>query len=66
MKYYYILKDWILGKFEYHSCEECDCYKQNVYQNICDECLEENYCECGQRLEDSWGSSGDGFCIRCR
>lgn len=44
-------------------CEECD--KPNGLDSICDECQEHYYCECGVRLEDAYGSPGDGFCRRC-
>jgi ssDNA-binding Zn-finger/Zn-ribbon topoisomerase 1 len=53
-------------------CEECgqetDNY-QMVFMGkfyICEECQECLYCECGNRLEDAYGSPGDGFCIECR
>ena len=47
-------------------CESCD-KEVGLYSrpNLCDECYEYNYCECGQRLEDSYGSPGDGFCRKC-
>lgn len=46
-------------------CEECeaDIGLQDTY---CDACHEHHFCECGQRLEDAWGTPGDGFCARCR
>lgn len=60
------------GKFylnfgEIQNCEHCE--KELDYLThpaICDECYEHYYCECGARLEDSYGSPGDGFCVRCR
>lgn len=45
-------------------CEECG--KENGLDAVCEECHENLFCECGQRLEDSYGSPGDGFCLRCR
>jgi ssDNA-binding Zn-finger/Zn-ribbon topoisomerase 1 len=53
-------------------CEECEKETDNYYISygayfyICEACYEHNFCECGNRLEDSYGSAGDGFCIRCR
>lgn len=46
-------------------CEECE---KNIGLQLihCDECYENLFCECGQRLEDSYGTPGDGFCVRCR
>ena len=46
-------------------CEECD-KNIGLDLNYCDECHEHLFCECGSRLEDSYGSPGDGFCTRCR
>jgi predicted amidophosphoribosyltransferase len=46
-------------------CEECE-KSIGLSSPLCDECDENLYCECGQRLEDSYGNPGDGFCIRCR
>lgn len=45
-------------------CEFCD-VETGLY-DICEPCHEHNYCECGQRLEDAYGTPGDGFCARCR
>jgi hypothetical protein len=53
-------------------CEYCEKQTDNynitygAKHYICDECYENLYCECGTQLEDSYGSPGDGFCIRCR
>lgn len=33
--------------------------------DYCDKHVDHYYCECGQRLEDSYGQPGDGFCRRC-
>lgn len=57
---------------ELNYCEQCEkettdyfvAYGVRFY--ICDECYSDLYCECGQRLEDAYGSPGDGFCIKCR
>jgi len=46
-------------------CEECS-IETDLGETLCDECYQHNYCECGTRLEDSYGSPGDGFCVRCR
>lgn len=45
-------------------CEECE--TETGLEAFCQDCFERHFCECGQRLEDSWGSPGDGFCARCR
>jgi len=50
---------------EYNFCEECG-IRADLGQELCDECHEHLICECGNRLEDSYGSPGDGFCIMCR
>lgn len=69
MKYWYRLyygfRELILKQ---DSCEECLQWfpKREVIDNYCVECYYETHCECGQMLEDSYGSKGDGFCIRCR
>lgn len=48
-------------------CEDCEIViEPNRDMDLCDTCWDEIYCECGQRLEDSYGSPGDGFCITCR
>lgn len=48
-------------------CEECEKeIEANRDMNLCDECWDNLYYEWGQRLEDSYGSPGDGFCIKCR
>lgn len=46
------------------QCEEC---RVDVgLETLCESCFEHLFCECGQRLEDSYGTPGDGFCVRCR
>lgn len=53
-------------------CEQCEKQTDNYFYSygakfyMCDECYENNFCECGARLEDAYGSPGDGFCVRCR
>jgi hypothetical protein len=47
-------------------CEEKDCEKEAVEKDYCEEHYEFHFCECGQQLEDSFGTPGDGFCIKCR
>lgn len=53
-------------------CEECEIETEsyNVHYGakfyLCDPCNEYMFCECGQRLEDSYGSPGDGFCKKCQ
>jgi len=58
----------LFGRWEEPTyCEECDkVIEPNRDMDLCDECWNTLYCECGQRLEDAWGSPGDGFCIKCR
>lgn len=65
---------------QYQECETKDCtnkvegYMRSKYGNpptmyfeeYCDECHEHHYCECGNKLEDAYGTPGDGFCIMCR
>jgi len=57
---------------ELNHCEQCEKpteeyrYSWGAKFYMCDKCQEEHYCECGNRLEDSYGSPGDGFCIKCR
>lgn len=46
-------------------CEECEC-SIGLNLNYCDECYEHLFCECGQSLEDAYGSPGEGFCTVCR
>jgi len=46
-------------------CEECEA-NIGLRLNLCDSCHENAFCECGNRLEDSYGSPGDGFCGNCR
>ncbi len=48
-------------------CEHCNTEIDPRHNDeYCTDCYMELYCECGQRLEDSWGSPGDGFCVMCR
>jgi hypothetical protein len=42
-------------------CEECDSLVE-LGANLCDECHENLFCECGTELE----SPGFGFCLRCQ
>jgi hypothetical protein len=46
-------------------CEYCNA-NIGLDLGLCDKCHENAYCECGNRLEDSYGSPGDGFCTECR
>jgi len=48
----------LFGPIQY--CSECEI--ETGLETICQECQEYYFCECGQRLEDSYGSPGDGFC----
>lgn len=49
------------------NCEECEVeISPDRDTPHCDDCYNKFYCECGQRLEDSYGTPGDGFCISCR
>lgn len=68
MKYWYRFYYGLLELLGYKSCEECNEWSKNdVYDyNLCGKCYEHLICECGQRLEDSYGTPGDGFCIKCR
>lgn len=52
----------------FRECEGCGWVrKHEMYSSeYCQSCHEHRFCECGQRLEDAYGSPGDGFCIRCR
>jgi hypothetical protein len=67
------MNTWKLVNFEEHgadkiettNCEECG--KDFIGRSdMCDECYEYNYCECGTRLEEENGCMpGDGFCRKC-
>lgn len=52
-------------------CEECDQptdsynIKYGAKFYICDTCQDHLFCECGQRLEDEYGSPDDGLCRKC-
>jgi len=59
-------KDQMMNKM---FCEHCKkIIEANSFQkdDLCDDCFWHFHCECGQKLEDSYGSTGDGFCVRCR
>lgn len=45
------------------ACEECGI--ETGLEALCQPCYDHFYCECGVRLEDSYGSPGDGLCRRC-
>lgn len=45
------------------QCEICNV--ETEFEDICQGCYEHNFCECGVRLEDAYGSPGDGLCRRC-
>ena len=50
------------------TCEECEkevAKKEDLQDGMCDECYEFNYCECGNKLEDEYGTPGDGLCRAC-
>lgn len=47
-----------------NQCEECDMLAETD-NGMCLKCDELHFCECGQRLEDSYGSPGDGLCRKC-
>ena len=53
---------------EYCEKETTDCLQlyRGAKHYICEECHNKYWCECGQKLEDSYGQPGDGFCIKCR
>ena len=66
-KYWYRFYYGILELLGYNNCEECNQWFKDIYDfNLCLNCFEYFYCECGQRLEDAYGTPGDGFCIKCR
>lgn len=72
MKYWYRFYFKIWDFFGYESCGECTkLFKKDTGHVIrhghwfCAPCAEYNFCECGIRLENGWGSPGDGFCRRC-
>lgn len=50
---------WSRTKF----CEYCE--TETGIEDVCPDCFEHHFCECGQELTDSYGSPGDGFCRRC-
>jgi hypothetical protein len=47
------------------KCIEDDCNMPACDQDLCEEHLEYYYCECGNKLEDSYGQPGDGLCRSC-
>ena len=50
-----------------NECNEKDCKEFTLDgYDYCEKHQEYFYCECGQELEDAYGSPGDGFCIFCR
>jgi len=51
----------LYGPLQY--CEECEV--ENGLEVLCQTCYDNLYCECGQKLEDAYGSPGDGFCRKC-
>lgn len=60
----------VTSQLDQIHCENCNKdITDDVYRydnDLCLSCFENTYCECGNRLEDSYGSPGDGFCICCR
>jgi len=48
-----------------NTCNECN-GETELGETVCQSCYENNHCECGQRLEDAYGTPGDGFCVQCR
>lgn len=66
------LYDRVALYFSNTRCEQCEVLTSEyieIYRSkhyLCDPCHEHLYCECGQRLEDSYGQAGDGFCMVCR
>lgn len=46
-------------------CEVCDA-SIGLDLNYCDSCYDHHFCECGNKLEDAYGSPGEGFCGNCR
>ncbi len=50
------------------TCNECNDIQddaKDLNQDMCESCYEYNYCECGNRLEDSYGEPGQGLCRAC-
>lgn len=45
-------------------CEFCEI--ETGLEAVCQDCFEHHYCECGQQLDDAYGTPGDGLCVRCR
>lgn len=35
-------------------------------KDLCDKCHEYFYCECGKKLEPTFGAKGGGFCQKCQ
>lgn len=48
-----------------NNCEQCDKEIEETL-NLCPDCYDFLYCECGRRLCEEEGSSpGDGLCRKC-
>jgi hypothetical protein len=48
------------------NCEHCEKEVEEVSEHeLCNDCEDFLYCECGVRLEDAAGTPGDGFCQKC-
>lgn len=45
-------------------CEACD-ISTGLQLNYCDDCYSHHFCECGNKLENEYGSPGDGLCRSC-
>jgi hypothetical protein len=48
------------------KCFQKGCNEEEAEAGYCDKHYEFYYCECGQKLEDWWGTAGDGLCVKCR
>jgi hypothetical protein len=61
-----LLKRFVMNKPEHRPCEHKDCPELALsHYDFCDAHVDHYYCECGQRLEDSYGQPGDGLCRKC-
>ncbi len=47
------------------ECENCNKSKELHEDGLCEECYYYFHCECGVRLDDSYGNPGDGLCRKC-
>jgi hypothetical protein len=57
---------WWKLSVQYGPVQHCEyCEVDTGLETICDPCFEHHYCECGQILEDAYGSPGDGLCRVC-